>query len=71
MKKLILGCLFITYGLLSQAQFFIEGKVVDKLSKEPLELAIIKSVNTETTTLSNTSGYFSLRLAAKKRNSCE
>jgi hypothetical protein len=60
MKKLILGYLLVTYGLLSQAQLFVRGKAVDKLRKEPLELAIIRSVNTETNTLSSKSGYFSL-----------
>jgi hypothetical protein len=37
-----------TYSVLSQAQLFVRGTAVDKLSNEPLELAIIRSVNTET-----------------------
>lgn len=64
MRKLILGCLFLNFCLLAKAQFFIKGKVIDKLSKEPLELAIIKSISTETSTLSNKAGYFSLPVSA-------
>jgi hypothetical protein len=63
MKRLIISYLFLIYGLVANAQLLIKGKVIDKLSKEPLELAFIKSVNVETSALTNKAGYFSLPLA--------
>jgi outer membrane cobalamin receptor len=60
MKRLIISFWFCAYCLLTEAQFSIRGKVIDKLSREPLELAFVKLISTEKSTLTDKSGHFFL-----------
>ena len=39
MKKIVLGFLFFSYCVIANAQSLVTGRVIDKLSREPLELA--------------------------------
>ena len=43
MKKIVLGFLFFSSCVIADAQSLVRGRVIDKLSREPLELAFVKS----------------------------
>ena len=64
MRKFIISYLIFSCCLRVNAQSFIKGRVTDKHSKEPLEFAFVSSLASETSTLSNKAGYFSLSLPA-------
>lgn len=65
MKKIILTALISCIACASRAQVTnIQGRVVDKNSREPLELAYVRYSNTTKGVVTNKQGYFSLERAA-------
>ncbi|MEO8404815.1 MAG: carboxypeptidase-like regulatory domain-containing protein [Chitinophagaceae bacterium] len=54
--------LFICFSVLAQAQITISGKVVDSISREPLQGASVFAQNTTQGTITNKDGEFSLTL---------
>ena len=57
----ILHFLFLT---VTQGQYNIQGKVLDKITREPLELAVVMDAITGNNTLSDNRGFFNLKTGA-------
>ena len=61
MKQLLIYLLVIfSCPAISQTQ--VQGKVIDRATREPLELAYVKVVNTNTTAVTDKQGYFNIAL---------
>lgn len=60
MKKSVYFLLFLSYSLVALAQPAIVGRVIDKTSREPLELAYVRWTNSENGVTTNQQGRFSL-----------
>src|SRR4051812_20021114 len=65
-KKLLSGFIIYSICLSLHAQTFINGKIIDALSRQPLEAAYIQQQNNDKIkTLTDNNGNFSLKLNAK------
>jgi outer membrane cobalamin receptor len=67
MKKLITSALICCIALVSWSQSAIQGRVIDKNSREPLELAYVRWSNTIQGVVTNKQGYFTLNKPAANR----
>jgi outer membrane cobalamin receptor len=63
MKKIYSCLLFCLAACAGFAQTILQGRVIDKLTREPLELAYVRWNNLTTGVLTNKQGYFSLTAA--------
>lgn len=52
------------YSLPAHAQQMISGRVIDKITREPLDLAVARDVRTKTTTLTDKDGKFVIKTQA-------
>ncbi len=64
MKQLLIYILLLSLSLSASAQNLLQGRVIDKTTREPLELAYIKSANSNSSAISDKQGYFSLAVRA-------
>ena len=55
----IIACAFLSYS--AHGQNIIKGKVIDKITQEPLELAVVSNVSTSKNTLTDREGKFVLK----------
>jgi outer membrane cobalamin receptor len=62
MKQLLIYFIFIIFSLPAISQTQVNGKVIDKATREPLELAYVKVVNSNATTVTDKQGYFNITL---------
>jgi len=53
--------IFLLFGIPSNAQHPLTGKVIDKITREPLELAVISTPQSSTTTLTDKDGKFTIK----------
>src|SRR6185295_8952875 len=60
MKKLLSTVLIVCMTFAGWSQGAIQGRVIDKLSREPLELAYVRFSNTTQGVVTNKQGYFTL-----------
>jgi Outer membrane receptor proteins, mostly Fe transport len=65
MKKTAFFLLLFVYSLVAMAQPVIEGRVIDKTSREPLELAYVRWSTAENGVATNQQGRFSLPVHGK------
>jgi outer membrane cobalamin receptor len=65
MKKYIVTALICFFSNLAWSQGTLQGRVIDKNSKEPLELAYVRWSKTSQGVVTNKQGYFSLNSADK------
>jgi hypothetical protein len=68
MKKIITTALICCIACVAWSQGTIQGRVVDKNSKEPLELAYVRWSNTTQGVITNKQGYFTLNRTAAALN---
>jgi outer membrane cobalamin receptor len=64
MKKILVTILVAFGSIAAAAQATIKGRVIDRSSREPLELAYIKIATSKATTLTDKQGYFAITLPA-------
>ena len=64
MKQSFLAALICCITSVAWSQNTIQGRVIDKTSKEPLELAYVRYSNTTSGVVTNKQGYFSLEKSA-------
>ncbi|AEV98401.1 TonB-dependent receptor [Niastella koreensis] len=64
MKQFFLAALICCITSVAWSQNTIQGRVIDKTSKEPLELAYVRYSNTTSGVITNKQGYFSLEKPA-------
>src|SRR5688572_5231200 len=68
MKKNILTALISCMVCVAWSQGTIQGRVIDKNSQEPLELAYVRWSNTNQGVISNKQGYFTLNKTTTEQN---
>ncbi len=68
MKKIIITALISCMACVAWSQGVIQGRVIDKNSQEPLELAYVRRSNTTQGVVTNKQGYFSLNKTATEQN---
>jgi outer membrane cobalamin receptor len=62
MKKILCTAIVFSLALFAMAQGSINGRVIDRATKEPLELAYVRISNGNNTALTNKQGYFTLNI---------
>jgi outer membrane cobalamin receptor len=62
MKEFLIYLLLIRFSFPAISQVQVNGRVIDKATREPLELAYIKVVNANTTTITDKMGHFNISL---------
>ena len=62
MKELLIYLLLIRFSFPAISQVQVNGRVIDKATREPLELAYIKVVNANTTAVTDKMGHFNISL---------
>ncbi|HEX6428048.1 MAG TPA: TonB-dependent receptor [Niastella sp.] len=67
MKKIIITVLISCMACVAWSQATIQGRVIDKNSKEPLELAYVRWSNTTQGVITNKQGYFNLNKTATEQ----
>jgi outer membrane cobalamin receptor len=68
MKKVIITALISCMACVAWSQGAIQGRVIDKNSQEPLELAYVRWSNTTQGVITNKQGYFTLNKTATEQN---
>ena len=64
MKKIVVTALICCMACFAWSQHTIQGRVIDKNSQEPLELAYVRFSNTTKGVVTNKQGYFTLDRSA-------
>ena len=62
MKHLLIFLVLFIFSFPAISQTQVKGKVIDKVTREPLELAYVKVIHTNTTTVTDKQGYFNIAL---------
>src|SRR5687768_13948170 len=60
MKKIICTGIVLLTAIMAFSQATVQGRVIDRVTKEPLELAYIRISNGNASSLTNKQGYFTL-----------
>lgn len=64
MKRILCTGIILLTAIMAFSQAAIQGRVIDRVTKEPLELAYIRYSNGNTAALTNKQGYFSLNTSS-------